>query len=158
MNLSALQFVSPDFGALGHVDGDGTHIYRRPSRKPAPDTEFDGSGISALPRVDITYSYAVSDGSVVDALVAAGARGIVSAGRRLCQLRSSAPPWSGHLMSASLSCSQAELVAVAWHCGATSIWPACADNLNPQKARVLLMLALMRSTEVTVIRQQFDTY
>jgi L-asparaginase/Glu-tRNA(Gln) amidotransferase subunit D len=33
-----------------------------------------------------------------------------------------------------------------------------ADNLNPQKARLLLMLALMRSTDITVIRRQFETY
>ncbi len=34
-------FRSPDFGALGHIDGDGVRIYRRPARRHAPHTEFD---------------------------------------------------------------------------------------------------------------------
>jgi L-asparaginase len=73
-------FRSPDFGLLGHIDGDGVQIYRQPRRRHAPDTEFDIAGLASLPRVDIAYSYGGADGTVVDALVAAGARGIVSAG------------------------------------------------------------------------------
>ena len=63
-----------------HVDGDSVQLYRRPARRHAPDTEFDLSCISAFPRVDIVYSYGGADGTAVDAFVAAGARGIVSAG------------------------------------------------------------------------------
>jgi L-asparaginase len=33
-----------------------------------------------------------------------------------------------------------------------------ADNLNPQKARILLMLALTRTQEVADLRRMFDTY
>ena len=45
-----------------------------------PETEFDIGSVDALPRVDITYAYVGSDGTAVRAFVAAGARGIVSAG------------------------------------------------------------------------------
>ena len=45
-----------------------------------PDTEFDLRGLTALPRVDIAYAYAGADGAAVRAFVAAGAKGIVSAG------------------------------------------------------------------------------
>src|SRR6516162_4498489 len=69
-------FHSPDFGLLGHIDGDGVQIYRRPLRPHAPDTEFDVRGLLSLPRVDITYSYGGTDGAAVAAFVAAGARGI----------------------------------------------------------------------------------
>src|SRR5262245_18994660 len=62
-------FRSPDFGALGHIDGDAVQVYRRPARRHAPDTEFDVAGLDRLPRVDIAYSYGGADGTVVEALV-----------------------------------------------------------------------------------------
>src|SRR5271169_1605317 len=67
-------FRSVDFGALGHVDGDGVHFFRSPLRAHMPDTAFSGLDLTALPRVDIVYSYAGADGALVDAAVAAGAR------------------------------------------------------------------------------------
>src|SRR5271170_2115330 len=74
-------FRSLDFGALGHVDGDGVHFYRAPLGAHMPNAPFAGLDLAALlPRVDIVYSYAGADGALVDAAVAAGARGIVSAG------------------------------------------------------------------------------
>ena len=73
-------FQSRNFGLLGHVDGDGLYFYRAPLRRHTLDSAFDIDGIAELPRVDIAYSYAGSDGCAVDAFVAAGARGLVSAG------------------------------------------------------------------------------
>ena len=114
-------FRSPDFGALGHIDGDGVHIYRHPMRRHAPDTEFDVSKLDGLPRVDIAYSYAGADGTVVDALVAAGARGIVSAGLAPgCRRRPSARPWSGRAMPASSWCNRAARAAAGSRCAAIS--------------------------------------
>ena len=46
-------FRSLDYGALGHVDGDGVHFYRAPLKAHMPDTPFAGREIGALPRVDI---------------------------------------------------------------------------------------------------------
>ncbi|HEY1260304.1 MAG TPA: asparaginase, partial [Stellaceae bacterium] len=73
-------FRSLDFGALGHVDGDGVHFFRAPLGRHMPDTEFAALDLADLPRVDIVYSYAGADGALVEAAVAAGARGLVSAG------------------------------------------------------------------------------
>src|SRR5438046_9803014 len=66
---------------LGYADPDGrVAIYRRPSRRPAPATEFDVRGRTELPRVDIAASYAGADGTAIRAFVAAaGARAIVAA-------------------------------------------------------------------------------
>ena len=63
-------FRSPDFGVLGHADGDAIAFYRKPLRRHAPDTEFDISGLDALPRVDIAYAYAGCDGTAARAFLA----------------------------------------------------------------------------------------
>ena len=60
-------FRTPDFGVLGHADADRIAYYRRPERRHMPDTEFDLAGLDSLPRVDIAYAYAGSDGSAMRA-------------------------------------------------------------------------------------------
>jgi L-asparaginase len=154
-------FRSPDFGALGHVDGDGVHIYRRPARRHAPDTELDVSNLDGLPRVDIAYSYAGNDGTTVDAFVAAGARGIVSAGM--------APgiPTPAERAALERARDAGVLIVQSSRAGSGRVAPrryleeagmVAADNLNPLKARILLMLALTLSRDVAVIRRLFATY
>src|ERR1700680_2968884 len=73
-------FRSFDFGALGHVDGDGVHFFRATTKAHMPDTVFAQREIAALPRVDIVLSYAGADTALIDASIGAGAKGIVSAG------------------------------------------------------------------------------
>jgi L-asparaginase len=154
-------FRSPDFGALGHVDGDGVHFDRHPVRRHAPDTEFDVSKLGGLPRVDIAYSYAGADGTVVDALVAAGARGIVSAGM--------APgmPTPAERAAIERARDAGVVIVQSSRAGSGRVAPrrylneagmVAADNLNPQKARILLMLALTLADDVAVIRRLFATY
>jgi L-asparaginase len=154
-------FRAPDFGVLGQVDGDGVQIYRRPVRRHAPNTEFDVAGFANLPRVDISYSYGGADGTVVDALVAAGASGIVSAGL--------APGIAAPHERAALEKARDKGVIIVQSSRAGSgrialrrylqdAGMVAADNLNPQKARILLMLALTRSRDITEIREMFATY
>src|SRR5262249_57450184 len=73
-------FRSPDLGMLGYADPDGrVAIYRKPSRRHAPSTEFDVRDRSDLPRLAVTLSYAGADGAAIRAFVAAGGRAIVAA-------------------------------------------------------------------------------
>ena len=154
-------FRSPDFGLLGHIDGDGVQIYRQPRRRHAPDTEFDIAGLASLPRVDIAYSYGGADGTVVDALVAAGARGIVSAGLApgiptpLERIALEQARGAGVIVVQS---SRAGSGRVALRRYLDEAGMVAADNLNPQKARILLMLALTRTSDITEIRRMFTVY
>lgn len=159
--LRVQTFKSPDFGLLGHADADRIVYYRSPVRRGMPDTEFDLSTVDTLPRVDIAFSYAGADGAAIDAFVAAGAKGIVSAGF--------APGFCTPGEQAALEAAEREgvIVVQSSRAGSGRVVPlksmraansVLADNLTPQKARVLLMLALTRSSDPAAIQRMFDSY
>lgn len=154
-------FKAHDFGMLGYVDGPIVSYYRRTERVTAPQTEFDASTIEALPRVDIAYAYAGADGADVDAYVAAGARGIVSAGFA----PGMAPP--GQMAALERAAQAGVTVVQCTRAGSGMVHDSDrlaglgfipADNLNPQKARILLALALTVSRERSEIMRIFRTY
>ena len=153
-------FRSADFGALGHADGDGVHFYRAPIRTHMPDTPFAGLDLTTLPRVDIVYSYAGADGTLVDAAVTAGARGIVSAG---FAPGSPTPEQRAAFERATKSgvvvvqCSRASgRVAPRRRLRESSI--VAGEDLTPQKARILLMLTLLTTTDIAAIQEAYRTY
>ena len=155
-------FRSHDLGMLGYADADGcVAIYRRPTRRHAPDTEFDVRGRRELPRVDIAYSYAGADGTAIDAFVAAGARAIVAA--------SLAPGANtvGELDALRAARARGVLIIQSTRAGSGRVLPRAvfrehgfvpADNLNPQKARVLAMLALTRTDDPREVERVFSEY
>jgi L-asparaginase len=154
-------FRAPDFGALGHADGDAVVYYRAPERRRAPDTEFDIRELGAMPRVDIAYSYAGADGTAIRAFAAAGAAGIVSAGF--------APGMSTpeELAAMREAVGQGVTVVMSTRAGSGRVFRGkrlvdagvlVADNLNPQKARILLALALTRTREAGEIERMFSAY
>lgn len=155
-------FRSPDLGILGHADGDGTiEIYRHPTRRHAPNAEFDVMDLKELPRVDILLSYAGSDGAAVNAFVAAGARGIVSAGL------GSGSGTPADVVALNHAVDQGVVVVQSNRVGSGRVLRSksqsvpgaiIGDNLTPQKARILLMLALTRTSDPTEIQRMFDTY
>jgi L-asparaginase len=155
-------FRSPDTGPLGYVEADGSiSIYRTPVRRRAPDTEFEARGLTDLPRVDIAYSYSGSDGAVIEALVARGARGIVVAGMAPGMLT------PGEHDVAVEAIRRGVIVVLSTRAGSGRVLKrsrlrekgiVAADNLNPQKARVLTMLALTKTSDHEVVQRMFDEY
>ena len=153
-------FRSSDFGALGHVDGDGVHFYRSPLGAHMPATAFAALDLTALPRVEIVYSYAGDDGALVEAAVAAGARGIISAGfapgsptpeQRVALDRAAK---SGIIV---VQCSRASgRVAPRRRLSNSGI--VAGEDFSPQKARILLMLMLAATSDIAEIQQAFQTY
>jgi L-asparaginase len=154
-------FRSPDFGVLGHADGDAITYYRQPVRRRMPDTEFDIRSLEALPRVDIAYAYTGADGTAVRAFIEAGAQGIVSAGF--------APGFCGpgDLEPLQEAVSQGIIVVQSTRAGSGRTFKSTriakhgfltADNLNPQKARLLLALALTVTRDPEAIERIFATY
>jgi len=154
-------FRSADFGVLGHADADAVAFYRRPVRRCCPDTEFDIRTLAALPRVDIAYAYAGGDGTAVRAFTAAGARGIISAGFA----PGFAPP--GDVAALKEAVAQGVVVVQSTRAGSGRTFRGSrvaeagfliADNLLPQKARILLALALTVTREKEQIARIFRSY
>ena len=159
--LRMQSFRTPDFGVLGHADADRVAFYRAPMRCRAPCTEFDVRRLDALPRVDIAYTYSGSDGTAVRAFTAAGARGVVSAGF--------APnsPTPGDVEALSEALAAGVVVIQSTRSGSGRVFLSAdmerrgflsADNLNPQKARILLQLALTTTQDPEQIRAIFETH
>ena len=154
-------FRSLDYGALGHVDGDGPHFYRAPLKAHMPDTPFAGREIAALPRVDVIYSYAGADGDLVEAAVKAG-----RAGPRLGRVRSgNAEPGAAGRVSAGgaksgivvVQCSRATgRIAPRRRLRETGI--VAGEDLTPQKARILLALMLTTTRDIAEIQKAFQSY
>jgi L-asparaginase len=152
-------FRSLDFGALGHVDGDGVHFYRAPLGSHMPDGPFAGRELAApLPRVEIIYSYAGADGTLIDAATAAGVRGLVSAGFAPGSPTPDQRAAYERAIKAGIvvvQCSRAASgrVAPRRRLREQSIVAGC--DLSPQKARILLMLALTMTNDTAGIQQLF---
>lgn len=160
-------FTAPDAGVLGLADPD-TVVFHRPAPTGCRPAPFDLETLPAFPRVDVVYAYVGADSVQVDALVEAGARGLVVAGvgrggttpamgraLRRAALRgvtvvTSNRTGSGRVGSAG---DPASLAALPAGRGAT----IGATDLNPQKARVLLTLALAAGATPVRLHELFDT-
>jgi len=153
-------FRSPDFGCLGHADCDRVEFYRRPLRTVAPATEFDVRGLASLPRVDIVISYGGADGAAIRGCLEAGAEGLVSAGFApgLCTAGERAVLADyPHVVVVQSSRVGSGRVAAMTGLRATP-GAITADNLTPQKARVLLMLGLTQTHDPQELQRMFATY
>ncbi|NUS47209.1 MAG: asparaginase [Gemmatimonadaceae bacterium] len=148
-------FQAPERAPVAIIDADGL-FYRQPSPgRSAP--LFDIAGVRELPRVDVVYGYAGADSVVIDALVGAGAKGLVMAGVGRGGLT---PAQSAALRRARAA---GVVVVVGTRTGSGRV-PVMRDDgmvgagdLNPQKARVLLMLGLSRTSDPREIARIFQT-
>jgi L-asparaginase len=153
-------FRTPDFGALGHADADRIAIYRHPARRHAPDGPFSLDDLKSPARVDISYCYAGVDGTAVRAFIAAGAAGIVSAGfapglvgpEEFEALEEAVA--GGLVVVQSSRAGSGRVPTMDRHAAAGMIG---ADNLNPQKARIFLALALNHTRDPAAIRELIET-
>ena len=153
-------FVSTSGGPLGVVDPDDV-VWHVPASPGPLRGAFDLDGVEALPRVDIVYGYAGADGAALPAYAEAGARGLVlaSVGRGnlpRAQRQAVADAVERGLLVAISSRVNGGRVPVGRPRAGGAGGAFGAGELNPHKARVLLMLALTRSSDPTDVARLFD--
>lgn len=155
-------FRAADAGPLGVVDADGSVVIRhRPSRPHTAATEFDIEKLEELPRVDVVVSYIGADGAMIDAAVAAGARGIVSAGT------GAGRPTPAEEKALVRAAERGVVICQASRVGSGRVvrspslrrkGAVAAGDLQPWKARILLSLTLTQTTDPERIQSAFDRY
>lgn len=158
-------FRAPDLGVLGYVNEDKVSFYHAPTTRHTHTSEFDISAVKALPKVEIVYSYVEPDAAIIQAVVSRGTKGIVFAGTGAGDLSSfeesvvttllSMPAQSRPVLVRSSRVGNGRVTAREEY-DVMGMIPA--DTLNPQKARILLMLALTKTNDPREIRRMFAEY
>ena len=155
-------FQAPNSGPLGYVH-NGEVRYFHPAAKVADAPYFNIAGITSLPKVGIAYGYSNVEADVVKMMIKEHYKGIVYAGvgngnihknvfpeletarkEGILVVRSSRVPTGATTLDAEVDDNKYEFVA-SW-------------GLNPQKARILLMLALTKTHDWKTIQKYFNNY
>jgi L-asparaginase len=156
-------FLSPQSGLIGTVAYGRTEFYRGPIGKHTADSEFSLTGVTALPRVDIIMAHENMDGALIDAAAAAGARGIVIAGVGNGNLTQAAVKALAAQAQKGVVCVRASRVATGIvgrnvELDDDKLGFVASLDKNPQKARVLLRLALLQKRSLADVQRIFDDY
>ena len=163
-STTAIQtFMSPLRGIVGVSTHGKNDFYNNPSWKHTSASEFDISVVTKLPRVDILYAYADMSADLIDCSIANGAKGIVIAG-----------VGNGNMNKSSLEAAQRAVKKGAVVVPSSRVITGtvgrnvevnddemgfvASDELNPQKSRILLMLALLKPRTTANIQQLFQPY
>ena len=149
-------FVSREVGPIGFADSDRVVFYRSPLTRHTSASEFDIEEIESLPQVDVVYGYQEASRASIDALVEEGVKGIV--------LADDSPAYRKALLEARatgvvvVQGSRKGSGRVVVSARAAARGEVTADNLNPQKARILLRLALTKTTATKELQRIFNEY
>lgn len=124
---------------------------------------FNIAGLTTLPKVGIAYGYSNVQGDVVKMMVKNGYKGIVYAGVGNGNIHKNVFPELENARKKGVIVVRSSRVPT----GATTLDAEVDDNkyqfvaswgLNPQKARILLMLALTKTDDWKKIQEYFNNY
>mgnify|MGYP000065456707 CR=1 FL=1 len=164
MNTVDVQtFQAPNSGALGYVLNGKVCYNQITLKKHTTQSVFDVTKLTSLPKVGIVYSYSNIEADMMTPLLNNGYKGIIHAGvgngnihknifpslidarrKGIVVVRSSRVPTGPTTLDAEVDDAKYQFVA--------------SQELNPQKSRVLLMLALTKTTDWKQIQEYFNEY
>jgi L-asparaginase len=154
-------FRTRDLGLLGYIDPDKIEYYRTPHRRHTVNSEFSLTGVQSLPYVEVAYIHTGTRPGLANALVGLGAKGIVIASVGAGSPGSLDKEFEDILKNRSAVVVQSSRVGEGrvvrnnnWYESGMVV----ADNLSPQKAAILLSLALTKTSDKDDIQRMFDEY
>ena len=163
-STTAIQtFMSPLRGVVGVATYGKNDFYNTPAWKHTTQSEFSVDGVTKLPRVDIVFACADMPPDLIDASVANGAKGIVIAGVGNGNMNKAS------LVAAANAVKKGVIVVRSSRVATGSVGRnvevnddesgfIASDELNPQKSRILLALALLKQRSKEEIQNLFTTY
>ena len=156
-------FLSPVRGLVGVATYGRNDFFGLPPWKHTSQSEFDISDVTKLPRVDILYAYLDMSPDLIDASAASGARGIVIAGVGNGNMTKASVEAAARAVKKGVVVVRSSRVATGSvgrnvEIDDDGLGFLASDELNPQKARILLALALLRPRPAAELQQLFSTY
>jgi len=164
-STTALQtFMSPVRGLVGVTAYGKNDFFMSPSWKHTTQTEFDITGVTQLPRVDIIFASADMSPDLIDCAVTNGAKGIVIAGVGNGNMNKSSVDAAARAVKKGVVVVRSSRVPTGMvgrnvELDDDKLGFIASDELNPQKARILLTLALLNAQRSPQdLQALFSTY
>lgn len=156
-------FYAPNAGPIGQVYDSKVGFFLMNVREQNLTLPFDIGMDTELPRVDIVYMYADASGGMIDYLVSQKVGGIVIAGVGNGNMNESFAAAVKRATDSGIAVVRASRsptgrVILENEEEERNLGTVVSDDLSPQKARVLLMLALTQTRDRNEIQNYFYTY
>jgi L-asparaginase len=156
-------FMSPLRGLVGTANYGKNDYYTSPGWKHTTQSEFDITGVTTLPRVDIIYASADMSPDLIDCAAANGAKGVVIAGVGNGNMNKASVTAAANAVKKGVVVVRSSRVVTGSvgrnvELNDDQLGFIASDELNPQKARILLTLALLKQRTPEQIQQLFYTY
>jgi L-asparaginase len=156
-------FMSPLRGVVGVTNYGKNDWYSTPPWKHTTQSEFDVAHVSSMPRVDIVYASADMSSDLIDCAVARGAKGIVIAGVGNGNMNKASVEAAANAVKQGVVVVRSSRVPTGTvgrnvELNDDELGFIASDELNPQKSRILLSLALLGSHTPPQMQKLFETY
>lgn len=163
-STTAIQtFMSPLRGVVGVASYGKNDFYNTPQWKHTSGSEFSVADVTKLPRVDIVFACADMPADLIDASVTNGAKGIVIAGVGNGNMNKASLEAAINAVKKGVVVVRSSRVAIGnvgrnVEVNDDEAGFVASDELNPQKSRILLSLALLKTRSKGEIQELFRTY
>ena len=160
VNIKTEAFKSA-WGPMGMVVEGKSYWFRLPAKRHTVNSEFDIKQISSLPQVDIAYGYGNVTDTAYKALAQNGAKALIHAGTGNGSVSSRVVPALQELRKNGVQIIRSSHVNQGGFVLRNAEQPddkndwVVAHDLNPQKARILAMVAMTKTQDSKELQRIF---